>query len=79
MNFIQDTPSLTIWQMLMSLMASFIGIQKRSVMERDMNYLEKRGFKLILVLGFGLLIAIHALIYLIVLFVLPEGSSWALF
>jgi hypothetical protein len=44
-------------------------------MQRDMAYLERRGFVLFLIVGFTLAILLHLLIYCVVLLVLPEGSS----
>jgi hypothetical protein len=74
MNNTQES-QLSLWQVILSILASFIGIQKHKNMQRDMAYLERRGFVLFLIVGFTLAILLHLLIYCVVLLVLPEGSS----
>ena len=43
--------NLSIWQILFSILASFIGIQKHKNMQRDMAYLEEHGFILFIIAG----------------------------
>ena len=73
-----DTNKLSLWQIVLSILASFIGIQKRKNMQRDMAYLEEHGFILFIIVGILLAILLHLIIYGIVLIILPEGSSWSI-
>ena len=64
-----------------AILASFVGIRNRRAMEQDLAHLEqnKKRLWLFVVAGFALALLIHAVLYLIVIGLLPEGSSWSLF
>ena len=70
-----------LWYVVRGILASFIGIQSRRAMALEMAQLEKNKRRLwvYLVVGFALMLAIHGLLYLIVLMILPEGSSRNIF
>lgn len=67
------------WRIIVAIAASFVGIRSQREMRRDMVHLEKGGFLKVILIGFGLAIALHLIVYLIVIWILPPGSSWALF
>lgn len=68
--------TLTIWQIVSSILASFIGIQSSKNHERDARHMRIRDF---LIAGILLAILLHLIIYGVVLLILPPGESRMIF
>lgn len=61
-----EESKLSNWQVVKSVLASFVGIQSRKNLERDAS---SNSIGKFVVIGFILAIAIHGLLYLIALYI----------
>jgi hypothetical protein len=50
----EETKDPTIFQIALSLLASFCGVQNQANMARDEKYIEKHGIKVYIIMGFFL-------------------------
>lgn len=56
----------TIFQIAHSILAAFFGVQTRKNHERDNAYVEKKGLKPYIIMGFAMVIIFHFILYTIV-------------
>ena len=66
----KKTENPTVWQMVASMLAAFVGVQSDSNLDRDDNYIEKHGFKPFIVIGIILTLIFVGAIFLIVRIIL---------
>jgi Protein of unknown function (DUF2970) len=60
-----------VFQIAWSMLAAFFGVQNKKNFERDNAYIEKKGIKLYIIMGFCLAIAFFLGLFAIVKFVVP--------
>lgn len=65
----------TIFQIAFSILASFFGVQNKENYERDNAYIEKKGIKIYVIMGFLFAFIFHMVIYLLVKIVLSNVGS----
>ncbi len=53
-----DQKDPNIFQIAFSLLAAFFGVQSKEKMERDATYIDKKGFKVYVIMGFFLVFCI---------------------
>jgi len=53
-----EIKDLSIFQIAQSLLASFFGVQSQENMDRDEKYIEKKGIKVYIIMGFFLVFCI---------------------
>ena len=63
--------SVSLGQLLMSVVAAFFGVQNRKNFERDNAYIEKKGLKPYIIMGIILVVLFNITIFSIVKFVVP--------
>jgi hypothetical protein len=63
-----------ILQIAQSMLAAFIGVQSKENHERDDAYVEKKGLKPYVIMGFALVIAFHLVLLVIVKVVVVNVS-----
>ena len=59
-----------IFQIAFSLLASFFGVQSQANMDRDEQYIEKKGIKVYIIMGFFLVFCLLLTLYGIVQLIL---------
>ena len=60
----------TTWQMVMSMLAAFAGVQSDATLDRDDHHIDQHGFKPYIIIGVVLTLLFVALVYLTVQVVL---------
>ena len=65
-----DQKDPTIFQIAFSLLSAFFGVTTKENMERDAAYIEKKGFKVYVIMGFFLVFCIILTVIFIVKLIL---------
>ncbi len=65
-----DQKDPNIFQIAFSLLAAFFGVQSKENMERDAAYIDKKGFKVYVIMGFFLVFCIILTVIFIVKLIL---------
>jgi len=58
-------------QIAWSMIAAFFGVQNKKNFERDNAYIEKKGIKIYIIMGFSLVIGFGLILYTIVNLIVP--------
>ena len=61
----------SLFQIALSILAAFIGVQNKENFDRDDSYIEKNGLIPYIVMGFFLAACFFSLLYLVVQIVVP--------
>ena len=65
-----DQKDPNIFQIILSLLASFFGVQSQKNMDRDEAYIEKHGIKVYIIMGFFLVFCLLVSLYTLVKIIL---------
>ena len=58
-------------QIAWSMIAAFFGVQNKKNFERDNAYIEKKGIKIYIIMGFSLVLGFGLILYTIVNLIVP--------
>ncbi len=64
----------TFFQLAHSILAAFIGVQNRENYERDEAFIEKKGIKYYVILGFAFAFIFHLILYFLVKVIIANVS-----
>lgn len=64
----------TFFQLVHSILAAFIGVQNKENYERDNAFIEKKGIKYYVIIGFTFAFLFHVVLYFLVKFVISIAS-----
>ena len=64
----------TFFQIAHSILAAFIGVQNRENYERDNAFIEKKGIRYYVIIGFTFAFVFHLMLYFLVKYVISITS-----